>query len=246
MSLYARFALLLMAFVLAGTLVSIWFTWHTRVEDNLRANEEAARTLTAAIAKSVFADTLEGRSSRVRNTLRGIAKGNEDISYILLIGFNGEVFASTYPDQPPQELSHALHAPLSGGAHASMMLDGIAVDDFSYPLLNGLDAHLHVGYNSTRLERSLDRVFEQTVWFMLGVMLLALVAANLAARRISRPLSRLADAVEEYGNGGPFVPPDMGADGTDVRMLIESFTGMVEKRKQAEQYLRIAATAFDA
>ncbi|MBU0620741.1 MAG: diguanylate cyclase [Gammaproteobacteria bacterium] len=246
MSLYARITLLLMAFVLAGTLVSSWFTWNTRVEDNLRANEEAARTLTAAIAKSVFADTLEGRFSRVRNTLRSIAKGNDDISYIMLIGFNGEVFASTWPDQPPQELSHALHAPSAEGAHASVMLDGKEVDDFSYPLLDGLDAHLHVGYNNARLERSLDRVLDNTLWFMLGVMLLALAAANFAARRVSRPLSQLADAVEEYGNGEPFVPPDVGSDGADVGVLIESFTHMVEKRKQAEQYLRIAATAFDA
>jgi diguanylate cyclase (GGDEF)-like protein/PAS domain S-box-containing protein len=243
MTLYIRIATLLVAFVTASALALSWFSYQARVDDFLRQRADAAETLTAAIAKSVFADTLEGRRARVRTTLRAIAQTDPDIRYILLVGFDGQTFASTYPDDPPAELQA-----LRRGAHERhlrLQLGGELVDDFSYELIENLDARLHVGYGTAPFDASLRAAREKTLWLTLGVIGLALLAAALAARRIGQPLRRLAVAVRDYGRGKPFHPEQFAGAGPEVDVLVDNFAAMVVRRKMAEQDLRIAATAFE-
>jgi diguanylate cyclase (GGDEF)-like protein/PAS domain S-box-containing protein len=245
MTLYARIAALLVLFVAVSTLVLSWFSYQARVEDFLRLRAESAQTLTAAIAKAVFTDTLEERRAKVRDTLRGIARANPEIRYILLVGFDGAIFASTYANDLPLELQHIHQRDSDRVAYQRVLLADGAVDDFSHPLIENLEARLHVGYNTSRFDASLAAARDRTLWLTFGVLVLALLAAGLAASRIGRPLRQLGTAVRDYGHGLPFAIERIERAGPEVDVLVDSFATMVAQRKQAEQDLRIAATAFE-
>ncbi|MBI4983785.1 MAG: EAL domain-containing protein [Rhodocyclales bacterium] len=245
MTLYARIASLLVAFVAVSVLALSWFSYLARVDDFLQQRAAAAETLTAAIAKTVIADTLEERHAKVRNSLRAVAKSNAELRYILLFGFDGQPFASTYPDAVPAELQQlAQHGAAS--RYRRLRLEGRDVDDFSHPLIENLDARIHVGYDTSAFAASLRAAREKTLWLTLGVIALALLAAALAAGRIGRPLRQLAAAVRDYGRGQAFAPESIARAGPEVAVLVDSFATMVKDRQQAEQDLRIAATAFEA
>ena len=245
MTLYARIAALLLGFIAGSALVLSYLSYQARVDDFVRHRAESAASLTAAIAKSVFADTLEGRRAKVRNTLRSVARGNQDISYIVLVGFDGEVFASTYPDELPADL-HTLNDGVAGrGGSTRRVVEGKVVHDFSHALVDNLDAHIHVGYNTVHFDASLREARTTTLLLTLAVIVLALLAASLAARRITRPLMRLTAALRAHGEGQPICLADIGNGAPEVAVVVASFAAMIERRAQAEQDLRIAATAFE-
>ena len=246
MTLYVRIALLLVSFVTTSALAMSWYFYEARVADFIKHHNEEALLLTGAIAKSVFTDTLDGRSAKVRDTLRSIARGNPEISYILLIGFDGEIFTSTYPDELPLALRAIERSGGVVGQYRQLRVEGREVKDFSHPLIENLEARIHVGYDVSHFAESMTTMREHTLWLVLIVVTLALLAASLAARRISRPLRQLADAVRNYGDGSAFAPLQPGEAGPEVRVLVDSFAAMVVQRNQAEQDLRIAAAAFAA
>jgi diguanylate cyclase (GGDEF)-like protein/PAS domain S-box-containing protein len=245
MSLYARIAALLIGFVSISVLAISWFSYRTQVDDFLRQREANAQTLTAAVARSIFSDTLEGRHTKVRSTLRAIAQTSPEIRYILLIGFDGQPFASTFPDEPPQALMKLHDDGQRQYRHRQFLLGDLEIDDFSHPLIENLDAHLHVGYDSTAFRAALDDTRRKIFWLTLGVIGLALLAAALAAQRIALPLQQLAVALRGYGDGQRFDPEKIDHSGPEVSQLVDSFAAMAAQRESAEENLRIAATAFE-
>ena len=244
MSLYARIAALLIGFVSISVVAISWFSYRAQVEDFLRRRDASAQTLTTAVAKAIFTDTIEGRPQKVRATLRAIAQTNPEIHYILLIGFDGQPFASTFPDEPPQVLLKIDDG--STGQYQHFLLDGLEIDDFSHSLIENLEAHLHIGYNSAAFRAALEDLRRKILWLTLGVIGLALLAAFLAARRIAFPLQQLAAAVRGYGTGQSFHPVKIERSGPEVSQLVDSFAAMTAQRESMEENLRIAAAAFDS
>ena len=245
MTLYARIAVLILTIVTVTSLAISLVYYESGLQEYRQRRIESATTLTAAIAKSVFNDTLEGRKLKVHNTLRSIAKGNEEISYILIIDFNGKVFASTFVDGVPQELVEFHTYNHTAAGNKNFVLNKIEVSDFAFPLFENLNAHIHVGFNNTRFDQTLKEIRIKTFWITLLAIAAGLIAAALAARQISRPLQKLADAVRNYGHGEPFIPEPASKTNPEIAVLIDSFAIMAEQRKQAEQELRIAASAFE-
>ncbi|MDP1525177.1 MAG: EAL domain-containing protein [Rhodocyclaceae bacterium] len=246
MTLYTRIALMLVAFVAISTSAVSWFFYQARVDDFLVQRAETAKTLTAAIAKAVFADTLEERQGKVRDTLRSIAKVHSDIRYILLVDFDGRLFATTLINDLPAELRQLVEHPEPPQAHRHLRVAGEEIDDFSHPLIENLDARIHIGYASADFNASLRSARQLALWLSVGVIGLALLAAALAARRITQPLRQLGQAVRDYGRGQHFVPAHIYKTSPEIGELLDSFSAMINARQQAEQDLRIAATAFEA
>ena len=245
MTLYARIATLLLGFVAVSALTLSLFFYQVQVEEFERQRAESAESLTAAIAKSVFADTLEERRLKVHTTLRRIAMVDENISYILVIGFDGQVFTSTFPGEPPPALVDFHDRRDAGQEDRQLILAGNEISDFVLPLVENLDAHIHVGYNARRFERTLQETRGRAIWLTLAVIGLALLVANLAAGRITLPLKLLAAAASRYGKGQPFTAEGISQASPEIRMLVASFTAMAEQREKTELDLRIAAIAFE-
>ena len=246
MTLHARIALMLVAFVAISTGAVSWFFSQARVDDFLAHRADAAKTLTAAIAKAVFTDTLEERQGKVRDTLRSIAKVHTEIRYILLVDFDGRLFATTLVNDLPTELRRLVEYPDSLQAHHRLRVADEEIDDFSHPLIENLDARIHIGYARAEFDASLRSVRRLALWLSLAAIGLALLAAALAARRITRPLQQLGQAIRNYGHGQPFGITHIDKASPEVGELLDSFVVMVDDHHRAEQDLRIAATAFEA
>ncbi len=206
-----------------------------------QANSRWSASMSEAVAKAVTTGTLKGDKVSVRNVLRRVAKTNEELVYLLVADFKNEVFTSTFPGVVPAVLAQS-HENCPMGKMHRLEIEGIQVNDISYPLINGLEAHLHVGINQAFSTATLTRA---SLILLLGGLLVTVVAVLFAiyyGQRISRPITELATALTAYGQGLPFRQlGDVSKADHEIRELHDSFHNMVQSRERSVQELNTLA-----
>jgi hypothetical protein len=166
----ARIGLIVVTFVLLTSLVVALAVFNLFEQRQQQEYQTWTRTLSAALAKSVFRDTLEGNRAEVANLLKRVAADNPQIAYILVVDFSGQPFASTFKEGMgvPTEIM----APRQGtdGSNQVLYVNGHEILDISYPIVENLNAHLHVGLDAeiqhkSRLELIRAIARPQSCWW---------------------------------------------------------------------------------
>jgi PAS domain S-box-containing protein len=85
--------------------------------------------------------------------------------------------------------------------------------------------------------RQIEAVAAQNALIMIGFILLSVLAAGFAIRKVTRPLINLTEKVKALGMGLPVEPVPVET-GDEVGNLAATFNEMVRARGQAEQLLR--------
>ena len=191
-----------------------------------------------AVAKAIIKDTLKHDRVEVRDVLRRVKASNNDLSYLLVVDFEGHVFASTFDSKIPAPLSGD-HSNCPLGKMTELKIQGKLVNDISYPLINDLQAHLHIGMLSDSEMRVLDSTSRNLAWSVFGISLLGALGALFIGRRISRPIAKLSTDLYAYGRGESVSElSEFKAKDREINDLIKSFRAMVEDRARSEHELR--------
>ena len=200
------------------------------------ANWSAA--MAQAVAKAVTAETLAGDKVAVRDVLRRVKETNAELAYLLVVDFKGEVFTSTFSGKVPAPLAMS-HRDCPQGKMSHMQINGIKVKDISYALIDGLDAHIHIGINESMSTDVINGSTYSLVWGILAITVLGALGALFIGQRISRPITKLSFALQSYGQGVSLddVPPVKAPD-REINELYASFRDMVEERTRSERNLR--------
>lgn len=237
-------ALVIGCLLVIGSILSLIF-YHEMDQVFEQRQTNLQHSLTSSIAKAVIRDTLEGRNGDVRETLRRIRANNPDMVYLLVTGFDGKVFASTFDDELPPQLAQAvLEPPEGGGLH--LQLGGHEINDISHPLVDKLDARVHLGMSSTQYVKDMQGVLLKVAFTAIPFILLALWMATLMANRLASPINQAAQALWRYGRGGD-KPGEIKAHGIEeVEQLLEGMDSMIALREQAEQELREREAKYTA
>jgi PAS domain S-box-containing protein len=245
MTLRWHIALVIAGFVVVTSTVLLFVFNHQLSSKHRQDYANWSATLTRAVAKAILRDTLDNKRPDVHDALRRIIKDNPDIVYLEIVGFDGKLFASTFDGDPPPELGTLSHPTCHPGDTIAVRLNGRAVQDICYPLVENLDAHLHLGVNQELLNRSTAQATQQTIAISALIVVAAVVVAALMATRIARPIRQLADSMRAFGRGEtvPADPP-RHAD-AEVRELARSFESMRQERKATEEALRRTQFALD-
>ena len=245
MTLRWRIALVLCALVALTVLALTYIFHHEVLKDHRRDHANWASTLSNALAKAILRDTLEGRQIEVRDTLRRAQKTNPDILYLVEIGFDGKPFASTFDGEMPSELRRLDHRHCRPGSIFRLRMGERQVQDVAYPLVDQLDAHLHMGFDEDAFNRSVTQATLKTALVGSLILLGALVVAVIIARRIASPLMQLAASVEAFGRGENFDTRRVSGGDAEVRKLVDSFDRMAQERQEADAALRRFKTTLD-
>jgi PAS domain S-box-containing protein len=246
MTLRWRVALTITSLV-ALTAIVLSYVFQRAVTDDHRKDHSAwVATLSNALAKAILRDTLEGRQFEVRDTLRRVQKTNPDVAYLMVVGFDGKVFSSTFDGDLPPELARLDHRSCGRGRGFEVHIGPRPTYDTAFPLVEGLDAHLHLGFDSSSFDRSVYLATLKTGSAAAIILLLGFAAAVLVSRRISRPLMQLSEAVDAFGRGEAFDKNHIVHADVEVHKLVDSFDNMARERQQQDKALRQFKTTLDS
>ncbi len=232
MSLRLRLVLLI-AFCISLAVLVITTLFTQRL---LLKSEEAisswSTSLAAAVAKATLNHVLEGRHQLTADLLSRIQRDNNNIVYLVVDDFDGNFFASSLRVELPQEVMAVISRHDDSRDMLIFTLNQHKVRDVSYPMINHLGAHLHIGLDEDKFQEDIRSAYLVSLAYSLLVLLTAIGIGIYWAGRISRPLGQLAEQVAAYGRGEKFSPDAIDSGTTEIRTLSETMNRMIVERKR--------------
>lgn len=190
-----------------------------------------------ALAKHVAIDcvnpVITERYFEITMMFKDLQAAEQDIVYAYVLNESGRAVAHTFADGVPRELALAHQADLSQPFSArDLKTDKGRVNDIAVPLMQGRVGVLHLGLSSEAITRDVNDIIEAIILFSLLVLIAGIAASIGISRLITRPLSRLSQAAESFGQDE--TAGKITIDSKDeIGDLTRVFNSMVEKRKLA-------------
>jgi methyl-accepting chemotaxis protein len=240
MSLKAKIILLVILIVFLGSSATSFFAGTIMLEGLEEELKDKGRLVSHTISGLIAHHIIDGEAGPARDELIRVVGETKDIAYAYIIDFDGRIFAHTFEGGFPRGLfdllcmdDHASHTALS-----RLSLDGVPVMDVEHPLVEGMDAHVHIGMDESgmygRIKALNNRIYAVTAVLALIGIALGTVLSNI----LTTPLSRLTESIRAFGEGGAGESLEAShASGTEVSELTNAFNHMVVERKKAEQAL---------
>ena len=119
--------------------------------------------------------------------------------------------------------------------------------NFVSPLIRGLSASVHVGLNHSYMEAKINGLQQRILTITVLVSLLGIGLATFISKRFTKPLTKLAQLMEDFGRG-EYVElnnADLTSGGKEIQQLGHSYNEMLEERHKADANLRHAGIVFD-
>ena len=168
-------------------------------------------------------------------------KGSEDdIEYIFVLGPRGEVLAHTFEKGFPVDLNKN-NAAGSMESHSTQHLESEKgrIHDIAVPLLKGRIGTVHLGISEEPLNRGVNEIIRLIMYIIAAVLVGGSIAAVIFSAAITKPLIELLKGVKSLGSGN--LEARTSVTGNDeIGQLGKAFNDMVEKRRQAEEGLRLS------
>ena len=179
----------------------------------------------------------------LQNLLNHQLHSNPSVSY-LFISKDGNVLAHTFPDGIPVNLAN-FNSPLDSARGSFKRITtetGENFLDIAWPIFSGKAGILRIGLSEKPFESQVLNMWLQMTGITLGVLILALGASFLFIRRLTRPLSALAEAAENINEENMDLRLE-SAGRDEVGRLTNSFKQMV--RRISERTRRLEKNAFE-
>lgn len=183
-----------LVFFLFGTVAAITsgvaaYILHERMTDEYRSK---GRTIAMSIAKASQEVLLSGNAAIVQASIDSYL-GIEGVAYVYVVNSREEIIAHTFvPSLPAQLHLHQYHKYES--TVRDIFVDGIgAVIDVEMPVLVGFAGHVHVGMDRGLLDSYFWKAFWNMQFLLLGIFMFCVMILYVVVRRISQPLTELAD-----------------------------------------------------
>jgi len=246
MKLSARLSLVMVSLVLVMGLLLALLVSHQISQNEKLDRERWTGSFASALAKAVFRDTLSGNRSEVIAALHRSMKNNPEIAYLMIVDFHGKIFAEVSRLRqkiPVEDISHAdfRHKHIS-----KYKLASLTIRDESYPLIENLSAHLHVGFDTEYEENYLGNITQTILATTAMLLLVTMAIAVFLATRISHPITQLAASLRNYGHSESTPKKDIDASDVEVRELVSSFYSMTDENSRTMQELRSERNFNDA
>lgn len=195
--------------------------------------------ISRAVAKAITADTIAGNKVSVREILKNVTATNNELAYIMVIDFKGEVFTSTFDKSIPSIVSSD-HSSEATTAWRTISLGNKEIREVSFPLIEGLDAHLHIGLDSNAISSHITHAAEHLIIYAIIFIIIFSIAAIALGQSIGQPINKLAQRLTSYGRGrADFNITDAAASSLEeLNALSTSFEQMIHERKNTDYELQ--------
>lgn len=237
MRLATRFSLVIFALTLLFAVTSHQIVVRV-LEDRLeKGQEEWVGVLMSAIAEGVAIDTINNDVLAAKERLVNLVRREAVISYAYIVDFQGEIFTHTFKAGFPKAFADMSHDLRIEDHSVRYETSAGPVLDVSYPLIEGMSGHLHVGINYEQIKGLLAKTRQDLLLVALAIGATGLLMALWLGNRISRPIALLANWVKDYGSGKAVGSVKLEQPDLEVKELARSFDHMVQEQNKAQKEL---------
>ncbi|MBW2568974.1 MAG: hypothetical protein JRD93_05105 [Deltaproteobacteria bacterium] len=146
MKLHVKFALLVVLLILCTGFMSVFFVSQTMRESMVERLEKQAMLIGATMAEHITHSVINKEVVAVNEALELFLQRMEDVEYIYVVDFDGQVSAHTFEGGLPRVfLKHELAEKITTGGIKRYSIKGTKIFDIYYPLIPGMLAHLNIG-----------------------------------------------------------------------------------------------------
>ena len=202
------------------------------------------KSMTAQAENLAHAVALEAADKILINDLVSLQKSldhhlqsNPYIAY-LFIYRDGRVLSHTFDNGIPAELIDANHLNPAEQTRFQEIVStaGEKFLDIAWPVFSGKAGVLRLGLSEKPYKRQVSRLWLQMSGLTIGILLVALAASLLFIKKVTRPLSALAETAEKIDEGR--LDMQVGVSSQDeVGKLAQSFDRMLARIKDYTQRL---------
>ncbi|GAB4542785.1 MAG: hypothetical protein Fur0020_12220 [Thermodesulfovibrionia bacterium] len=201
MRLGTRIAIITTAIVITVTLLILipirMVVVNTLRNEIEKRGESIARTLSERIGDYV----LMGNSFQTSQAIHDVFKKERDIEYIFVTDYEGKVFAHTFKDGYPSDIT--MWNPLNGKRMNVQLLNTEKgnIRDIGINIFDGMKIEIHIGMREDSLKEAQRRMRMLTLPIIVFVIIMGIVASFMLARRITEPLNRFINFTRVLGRG---------------------------------------------
>jgi two-component system response regulator HydG len=202
------------------------------------------KSMTAQAENLAHAVALEAADKILINDLVSLQKSldhhihsNPYIAY-LFIYRDGRVLAHTFDNGIPAELIDANHLNPAEQTRFQEIVStaGEKFLDIAWPVFSGKAGVLRLGLSEKPYKRQVTRLWLQMSGLTIGILLVALAASLLFIKKVTRPLSALAETAEKIDEGRLDMKAGVSSQ-DEVGKLAQSFDRMLARIKDYTQRL---------
>jgi two-component system response regulator HydG len=228
-----RYTLLLAIAVIvlaSGVLISQLVTHRysvSLIEGAVAQAEHVAHKLALDAAEQVLINDLVG----LQRMLDGQISANPAVSYIFIIR-DSQVLSHTFQAGVPVELIAANAVEDSAAGHLEKIVSdkGERFLDIAWPIFGGKAGMLRIGFSEEPYRKKVSELWFQMSLITLAILAVSLFVGQLFVFRITRPLLRLADHVENIGEDNLSMPAPVEGRG-EISRLAAAFNRMLARLK---------------
>ncbi len=202
--------------------------------------EQKGTILAQTLSELITNNVINHEVLPVREAITDIMQSPNDLEYIYVVGFDGSIIAHTFQGGFPRDLADTLHEKVPGGTpvFTKLLTENGPVLDVGYNLISGMRGRIHIGLNRTHIYGQISVIRRRIIGTTFGIVALGVLVGIILSRRIARPLARLTDSMQAFGEGGTGEEVIVRSGGREVAQLAGSFNRMIAGRKRAEDALR--------
>ena len=244
MKLWIRISIAVSLLSIITIIIFSVITNQNMVKTSHQLQDKWAGLLSNSISQLIVGYTIDEDERKTTEILKQVIKGSDEIEYIIVVDFNNKVFASTILlSKLPEKISNIEHSEcllkfdnVSKHAH-HLHLNDDTISDTVLPLVNNLDAHLHVGIRNDTLNSSINeqKYFATTMALMISIA--GIFISFVVGKRISHPIETLSTIVTSFGEGKELDTSRIHTSNKEIVDLVKSFKQMFFERKKFENEL---------
>ncbi|MDX1810848.1 MAG: ATP-binding protein [Gammaproteobacteria bacterium] len=198
-------------------------------------HQQWGAALTKALSSAILKDTIQGRTRNIKETLNRVLKDNPNLSYLLVVDFDGEIISSTFGQVPQNILSQLSRSKKT----LTVTVNGEQITDIRFPLVKNLNASLHIGIKHENFQHAIVKMQGNFIIIVSILIVLAIIAGILFSRRLSKPIECLSTSIKAFGQGQEPEDIDMTHADLEVRNLYTDFQTMALQRIKHEKELKL-------
>ncbi len=202
--------------------------------------EDEGQFIAHSLSETLTIQVLEKEVGPVFDSLHKVVAASTQLDYIFITGFDGTLFAHSFSGGFPAALVPMLSTNGDEEQISRYNTPDGSVIHISQPLIRGMDARLHIGFNDNIIQTKITQLRYSLALIAISITVFAMAIGALLSHRVTEPLNQLTRAIQRFGRGEliDFDSARVKRGSEEVAELYQAFKTMVAAREESLKELR--------
>ena len=205
---------------------------------------DQAWVVVQVLAEQIARNVINGEVIEAKKAIKQVVDPAQSIKYAYVSDFDGFIFTHSFEGGFPRALTEASPSHQVPSTRFLKTNTG-NVMEISYPLVEGMLAHVHIGMCEDRVRSEIATLRNRIISWTAVLAMMFIGLGVFVSGRMTRPLNNLANAMQNFGEGKASEALELSSGGREIASLTHSFNQMMIEHRQSDEQLRKLALAVE-